>query len=68
MLATLSYISSDDTPQTYQVLNANGTTVLTGTVRGNEKSYIDFSQLPSGIYYFQMHIGGKNVTRKVVKQ
>ncbi len=68
MLATLSYISKDDSPQSYQVVNANGLTVLNGTVRCNEKSYIDFSQLPSGIYYFQMIIGGKNVTRKVVKQ
>ena len=68
MLATLSYISKDDSPQSYQVVNANGLTVLNCTVRGNEKSYIDFSQLPSGIYYFQMIISGKNVTRKVVKQ
>lgn len=68
MLATLSYVSKDDSPQSYQVVNANGMAVLNGTVRGNEKSFIDFSQLPSGIYYFQMQIGGKNVTRKVVKQ
>ncbi len=68
MMATLSYISKDDSPQAYQILNANGLMVLNGIVRGNEKSYIDFSQLPSGIYYFQMFIGGKNVTRKVVKQ
>jgi len=68
MLATLTYTSKDDAPQPYQVLNANGMIVLNGMVRGNETSFIDFSQLPSGIYYFQMNIGGKDVTRKVVKQ
>lgn len=68
MMATLTYTSKDDTPQSYQVLNANGMIVQAGVVSGNETSLIDFSQLPSGIYYFQMYIGGKNVTRKVVKQ
>ena len=68
MMATLTYSSKDDTHQSYQVLNANGMIVQSGVVSGNETSLIDFSQLPSGIYYFQMYIGGKNVTRKVVKQ
>lgn len=59
------------TNNSYKVVNVLGDVVMSkslGEISGTYSETIDMSSLPTGVYFVQMIIDGKNTTKKIVKK